>query len=86
LVRDGGGGKKEVERYRKKLISLFFVFRWIFEKYDGLRGLWNPEKQAMYSRVGTKFNLPQYIIDDMPKDIFLDGELWYIRDFTSSFS
>ena len=49
----------------------------MFEKYDGIRGFWNPLKKAMFSRSGTKFDLPQEVIDDMPSDLFLDGELWY---------
>src|SRR5690242_13453968 len=51
--------------------------RWLFEKYDGIRGFWNPLKKAMFSRQGRKFNLPQHILDAMPSNIFLDGELWY---------
>ena len=50
--------------------------RWMFEKYDGIRGFRNPKKRAFYSRLGNKFEIPQDIIDTMP-DIFLDGELWY---------
>jgi len=50
--------------------------RWVFEKYDGIRGFWNPMKKAMYSRRGTKLELPQQVLDDMPSDLFLDGELW----------
>lgn len=51
--------------------------RWMFEKYDGIRGFWNPLKKAFYSRKGRQFTFPQEIIDDMPTDVFLDGELWY---------
>jgi len=53
------------------------LFRWVFEKYDGIRGFWNPLKKAMFARTGKKFDLPQEVIDDMPSDLFLDGELWY---------
>jgi len=53
----------------------------LFEKYDGVRGFWNPLKKAFYSRKGNKFTFPQEIIDGMPKDIFLDGELWYYPRF-----
>jgi len=42
-----------------------------------VRAFWNPEKKAFYSRHGNKFTFPQHIIDAMPDDIFLDGELWY---------
>lgn len=53
--------------------------RWMFEKYDGVRGFWNPLKRAFYSRSGVKFDhFPREIVDSMPDDIFLDGELWYL--------
>ena len=52
--------------------------RWIFEKYDGVRGFWNPLKKAFFSRKGNKFPFPQDVIDSMPADLFLDGELWYV--------
>ena len=52
--------------------------RWIFEKYDGVRAFWNPLKKRFYSRHGNVFSFPQEIVDAMPTDIFLDGELWYI--------
>lgn len=50
--------------------------RWVFEKYDGVRGFWNPEKKAFYSRFGKSLIFPEEIISAMP-NIFLDGELWY---------
>lgn len=51
--------------------------RWIFEKYDGLRGFWNPLTKQFYSRRGHVFPVPQQVIDTMPSDMFLDGEMWY---------
>jgi len=55
-----------------------YFLRWLFEKYDGVRAFWNPLKKAFYSRRGNKFtSFPQHIIDSMPSDVFLDGELWY---------
>jgi len=55
----------------------------MFEKYDGVRGFWNPLKKAFYSRKGNKFtNIPQDVIDSMPTDIFLDGEFWYAYTLT----
>jgi len=48
----------------------------MFEKYDGVRGFWNPEKKAFFSRTGNQFAFPDEVIDSMPNDIFLDGELW----------
>jgi len=38
----------------------------------------------MFSRFGKKFTLPQEIIDSMPHDIFLDGELWYVQNINTS--
>jgi len=49
----------------------------MFEKYDGVRGFWNPQQKAFYSRLGNRLPLPTEITDSMPDDIFLDGELWY---------
>jgi len=48
----------------------------LFEKYDGVRGLWNPLKRKFFSRFGKELSLPRHITDAMPSDIFLDGELW----------
>ena len=50
--------------------------RWLFEKYDGLRAFWNPNKKVFYSRTGKVLPVPQEIADTMPTDLFLDGELW----------
>lgn len=52
------------------------ALRWLFEKYDGVRGFWNPNKKAMFSRQGRKLWLPEKILDSLPSDTFLDGELW----------
>jgi len=48
----------------------------MFEKYDGVRGFWNPIKKTFYSRHGRPFSFPHEVTDNMPSDIFLDGELW----------
>jgi len=53
----------------------------MFEKYDGVRGFWNPLKRAFYSRQGNRFTFPQEILDAMPVDLFLDGELWCVFVF-----
>jgi len=47
----------------------------MFEKYDGVRGFWNPKKKAFFSRYGKQFSLPENIVESMPP-ISLDGELW----------
>src|SRR5690625_1490467 len=48
----------------------------MFEKYDGVRGLWNPQQRAFFNRTGKKHLIPESIVSTMP-DIYLDGELWY---------
>ena len=48
----------------------------MFEKYDGVRGFWNPETRLFYSRRGNVLPLPDDVINAMPTDTFLDGELW----------
>lgn len=50
----------------------------MFEKYDGVRGFWNPLKRSFYSRTGKRIELPQAIIEALPRDLFLDGELWCV--------
>ena len=50
----------------------------MFEKYDGIRGFWNPQRKTFYSRLGNALPIPDDIRDQMPDDIFLDGELWYV--------
>lgn len=57
-------------------MGLFSDYRWLFEKYDGIRAFWNPLKRTFYSRYGRKFSLPDAIVDDMLTDTFLDGEFW----------
>jgi len=48
----------------------------VFEKYDGIRGFWNPLKKAIYSRSGKELEFPKEILDSLPQDLFLDGEIW----------
>lgn len=50
----------------------------MFEKYDGVRAFWNPLKLAFFSRFGNMLMMPQHIVESMPSDTFLDGELWYV--------
>ena len=58
------------------LFNCSYLNRWMFEKYDGVRAFWNPSKKQFYSRRGNLLSLPQEIVDSMPTDMFLDGELW----------
>ncbi len=51
----------------------------MFEKYDGVRGFWNPDRQTFFSRTGKPFLFPSSITHNMPS-LFLDGELWFGRN------
>ena len=81
------GGRVIFFKKRQGIISLkvthYNYHRWIFEKYDGIRGFWNPVKKAFFSRKGRQFAFPKEVIDTMPTDLFLDGELWYDNSFPS---
>jgi ATP-dependent DNA ligase len=47
----------------------------MFEKFDGVRGFWNPHQKTFFSRTGKPFLFPSHIISLMP-NVILDGELW----------
>lgn len=49
-------------------------FRWMSEKYDGIRARWDGDK--LHSREGTQIKAPKEFIDRLPKNVILDGELW----------
>lgn len=49
-------------------------FWWMSEKLDGVRALWNGKE--LLSRQGNQFFAPQFILDELPKDMVLDGELY----------
>jgi len=53
-----------------------YLNRWLFEKYDGVRGFWNPEKSTLFTRYGHALDIPKEIVDTLPSDLFLDGEIW----------
>jgi len=55
----------------------------MFEKYDGVRGFWNPLKKAFYSRQGNAYQMPPEIVLAMPTGLFLDGELWFVSHITN---
>lgn len=47
------------------------------EKLDGVRCYWNG--RTMYTRNGNKFYPPESFLNQLPRDIALDGELWSKR-------
>jgi hypothetical protein len=54
------------------------------QKYDGMRGIWHPEDECLYSRKGNPLeNIPDEFYEKFPKDCALDGEL-YVEGLTRS--
>lgn len=72
----------------------FSIFRWIGEKYDGIRSVWNPNKHQLYlfkifiyKSISfiflryTRHGRPLPLNDSISNSFpssFLDGELWYV--------
>ncbi|MBS2002570.1 MAG: DNA ligase [Cyanobacteria bacterium SZAS LIN-5] len=50
---------------------------WMSEKLDGVRAYWDGEK--FVSRQGNVYHAPDWFIEDLPRDVHLDGELWLSR-------
>lgn len=50
---------------------------WMSEKLDGVRAYWNGKQ--FISRQGNTYHAPDWFIEDLPKDVHLDGELWLSR-------
>ena len=44
---------------------------------DGMRGYWNG--QQMISRQGNRISCPEWFVEQLPKGMALDGELWLGR-------
>ena len=57
--------------------SLILFHRWVSEKYDGIRGIWNPVERTLFSRWGTRLNFPNYILDSL-LNFWLDGEVSFL--------
>lgn len=55
---------------------LYLIFsRWIFEKFDGIRGIWHFQLRTFYSRWGTPLLIAQFVTDTLPSNMWLDGEV-----------
>lgn len=50
---------------------------WMSEKLDGVRAYWDGTQ--FISRQGNVYHAPDWFIEDLPKDVHLDGELWLSR-------
>lgn len=50
---------------------------WMSEKLDGVRAYWDGKQ--FISRQGNVYHAPDWFIEDLPKDVHLDGELWLSR-------
>ncbi len=47
----------------------------LFTKTDGVRAYYDHKDKKFYSRTGKEYTMPKNIIDQMPTDFSLDGEL-----------
>jgi DNA ligase-1 len=47
------------------------------EKFDGVRAFWNGK--CLLSRTSKEFACPKWFTEELPQDIYLDGELWMDR-------
>ncbi|ORY86746.1 hypothetical protein BCR35DRAFT_289768 [Leucosporidium creatinivorum] len=61
------GGKKDPEGM------------WVSEKLDGVRAYWDGI-DTVWSRRGKPFSPPKFFLDQLPRDVSLDGELYLGRD------
>jgi len=54
---------------------------WMFEKYDGVRTIYDSVNAKFISRNGKEFIPPDSVIERMPRDMpfMIDGELWEDR-------
>jgi DNA ligase 1 len=50
---------------------------WMSEKLDGVRAYWDGNQ--FISRQGNVYHAPDWFIEDLPRDVHLDGELWLSR-------
>jgi DNA ligase-1 len=47
------------------------------EKVDGIRAFWDGQK--FISKMGNEIKCPHWLIEEMPQEMTLDGELWLGR-------
>eukprot|EP00026_Physarum_polycephalum_P003700 Phypoly_transcript_03714.p1 GENE.Phypoly_transcript_03714~~Phypoly_transcript_03714.p1 ORF type:complete len:765 (+),score=114.78 Phypoly_transcript_03714:31-2325(+) len=52
---------------------------WLAEKYDGIRGIWNPKERVLFSRWGSRLTFPNYVLDSLAI-FWLDGEIWFGKE------
>ena len=50
---------------------------WMSEKLDGVRAYWDGKQ--FISRQGNVYMAPDWFVEDLPRDVHLDGELWIAR-------
>lgn len=48
------------------------------EKFDGVRAYWDG-KGALWSKNGNRFKAPDWFVEDLPRGVPLDGELFFGR-------
>ena len=80
----GGGGGADTELAKTFTLAQVWdgnkdVTGWLVsEKLDGQRCLWDG-KGGLWTRTGNTVYAPQFLIDALPANVALDGELWLGR-------
>lgn len=73
----GGPGNFEDDAWTFSLENTLYTTSiegwWISEKHDGVRAVW--DGKTFVTRSGNEFVAPQWLLDFLPKDTFLDGEI-----------
>ena len=52
---------------------------WLSEKLDGIRAYWDANEGELFTRKGNIIYAPDFFLENFPKDVNLDGELWIGR-------
>jgi DNA ligase-1 len=52
---------------------------WLSEKLDGIRAYWDSNEGEFFTRNGNVIYAPNFFVENLPKNVNLDGELWIGR-------
>jgi hypothetical protein len=73
--RARGREKEETREEGQEERGSLKFFRWLSEKLDGVRAFWDGVR--LYSKQGHVLHAPKWFSNFLPKNVALDGELWY---------
>lgn len=77
VVYPGKPGKSEEGAWTFDLSDTVYTNKiegmWLSEKHDGVRAVW--DGKTFVTRSGNEFVAPKWLLEFLPKDVFLDGEI-----------